>query len=92
MFSFSELEYRALELGRMMAVDGYPFDANPYVGLNARLEAMWVQGHSKMHALHRITQARQQASPVRAVVATAHAEPRPHHQAPRPRPQLHIVR
>jgi hypothetical protein len=91
MFSFSEMENRAFELGRMMAVDGYPFDANPYLGLNPRLETMWIQGHSKMHALHRMAQKRQQTAPVRAV-ASSHQDARPRHPSARPRAHLRIVR
>jgi|APFre7841882724_1041349.scaffolds.fasta_scaffold26496_1 hypothetical protein len=92
MFSFLEMEERAFELGRLMAIDGYPFDANPYIGLNPRLEQLWIQGHAKMHSLHRMAQKRTQAASVRAVPASAAADPHCGPRPPRQRPQLRIVR
>lgn len=92
MFSFLEMEERAFELGRLMAIDGYPFDANPYVGLNARLEQQWIQGHAKMHSLHRMSQQRAQAA-VRAVPAAPQAvAPAAGARPARQRPQLRVVR
>jgi hypothetical protein len=92
MFSFLEMEERAFELGRLMAIDGYRFDANPYLGLNPRLEQLWVQGHAKMHSLHRMAQQRAQATPVRVVPACTTATPTAVPRPPRQRPQLHVVR
>jgi hypothetical protein len=92
MFSFLEMEERAFELGRLMAIDGYPFDANPYIGLNPRLEQLWNQAHGKMHSLHRMAQKRAQAVPVRAVPAGATAEAAAGPRPVRHKPQLRIVR
>jgi hypothetical protein len=92
MFSFLEMEERAFELGRLMAIDGYPFDANPYIGLNPRLEQLWNQAHAKMHSLHRMGQKRAQAAPMRAVSASATPETAAAPRPARQKPQLRIVR